>query len=67
MDIAPAVPAPSVAGDFPPFTLVDGDPAAGVLIICDHAGNRLPAEYGDLGLPAAEFAATSPTIPARRR
>jgi predicted N-formylglutamate amidohydrolase len=55
MDIASAVPVPSVADDFPPFSLVDGDPAAGVLVVCDHADNRLPPEYGDLGLPAAEF------------
>ncbi len=25
------------------------------LLICDHASNALPAEYGSLGLPAAEF------------
>ena len=30
-------------------------PAADLLIVCDHADNRLPPEYGDLGLPAAEF------------
>ncbi len=55
MDIASAAPVAPLADDFPPFTLVDGDPAAGVLVICDHADNRLPPEYGDLGLPAAEF------------
>ncbi len=55
MDIASAAPVPSVADDFPPFVLVDGDPAAGVLVVCDHADSRLPPEYGDLGLPAAEF------------
>ena len=55
MNIASAVPVPSVVDDFPPFELVDGDPAAGALILCDHADNRLPREYGDLGLPAAEL------------
>ncbi len=55
MNIASAAPVPSVAEDFPPFELVDGDPATGVLVLCDHADNRLPSEYGDLGLPAAEF------------
>ena len=35
--------------------LIEGDPAAGLLLVCDHAENRLPPEYGDLGLPAAEF------------
>ncbi len=55
MDIASTVPVASVTHDFPPFELVDGEPAAGVLIVCDHAANALPPEYGDLGLPAAEF------------
>jgi len=55
MDIAPAAPAPALADDFPPFMLVDGDPAAGVLVVCDHADNRLPRDYGDLGLAASEL------------
>lgn len=55
MDIASPLPVASLADDFPPFSLVDGDPAAGLLIVCDHAANGLPAEYGDLGLPASEF------------
>lgn len=28
---------------------------AGVLFLCDHASNALPAAYADLGLPASEF------------
>lgn len=44
------------ADSFPAFTLIDGDPASGLLLVCDHAENRLPPAYGDLGLPAAEFA-----------
>ena len=55
MDIASALPVPSVADDFPPFERVDGNPAAGMLVVCDHAHNRLPPGYGDLGLPAGEF------------
>ncbi len=55
MHLASATPVPSAADDFQPFSLVDGDPAAGVLVVCDHADNRLPPEYGDLGLPATEF------------
>ena len=43
------------ADDFVPFVAIEGDPAAGVLLICDHAANALPAEYGNLGLPATEF------------
>jgi predicted N-formylglutamate amidohydrolase len=34
---------------------IDGDPAAGLVVLCDHASNALPPEYGDLGLPAGEF------------
>ncbi len=55
MDIASTAPVPALADDFPPFALVDGDPAAGVLVVCDHADNRVPSEYGDLGLPADAF------------
>lgn len=29
--------------------------ASPVIVLCDHADNRLPGEYGDLGLPAGEF------------
>jgi predicted N-formylglutamate amidohydrolase len=45
----------ATATDFPSYKTIDGDASAGLLIVCDHAENRLPAEYGDLGLPAAEF------------
>lgn len=32
------------------FERIDGPRDAGVLVICDHAANALPASYGDLGL-----------------
>lgn len=35
---------------FPPVERIDGPLEAGVVVICDHASNGLPAEYGDLGL-----------------
>jgi predicted N-formylglutamate amidohydrolase len=41
--------------DFAPFERIDGPPNAGVLLICDHASNALPPEYGSLGLGAAAF------------
>jgi predicted N-formylglutamate amidohydrolase len=41
--------------DFRPFTVIRGDAACGILLVCDHAGNALPRRYGDLGLPPAEF------------
>lgn len=48
---------PDEAGEeaFAPFVTIEGDAASGLLIVCDHAANALPAEYGDLGLPAEEF------------
>jgi predicted N-formylglutamate amidohydrolase len=46
-----------VAADpFPAFTDIDGDAACGLLLLCDHAENRMPAAYGNLGLPPGELA-----------
>lgn len=39
----------------PAFTYIEGDPACGLVLVCDHADNHVPAEYGDLGLPPSEF------------
>ena len=36
-----------------PFRLVNETGGSGLLIICDHASNRVPDEHGDLGLPSA--------------
>ena len=38
-----------------PFACLAGNEAGGLLIIGDHASNRVPPPYGDLGLPAAEL------------
>ncbi|MEP1209462.1 MAG: N-formylglutamate amidohydrolase [Rhizobiaceae bacterium] len=40
---------------FAPFRIVDGDRASGIVLLCDHARNALPEEYGTLGLPETEF------------
>lgn len=40
---------------FSPFEIIEGDRSSGLVLIADHAGRELPAEYGDLGLPVAEF------------
>lgn len=40
---------------FAPFEIVEGDRALGLVLVADHARRDLPDEYGDLGLPAAEF------------
>jgi predicted N-formylglutamate amidohydrolase len=42
--------------DQAPFTVVGGDVGNGLLILCDHAENRIPPEYGNLGLRAADLA-----------
>lgn len=41
---------------YPAFSTIEGDPAQGLILLCDHAENRLPAEYGTLGLPPEAFA-----------
>lgn len=40
---------------FQPYELIPGDPSRSLVILADHAMNRLPAEYGDLGLSAEAF------------
>ena len=40
---------------FEPVEAIDGRLDAGVLLVCDHARNALPAEYGALGLPGADL------------
>lgn len=40
---------------FAPFEVIEGDRRRGIVLLCDHAGRDLPDEYGDLGLPPAEF------------
>lgn len=40
---------------FAPFDIVDGDRSRGLVLVADHARRSLPEEYGDLGLPRAEF------------
>ncbi|MEM1037979.1 MAG: N-formylglutamate amidohydrolase [Pseudomonadota bacterium] len=38
-----------------PFRTVEGALDAGVVLLCDHARNALPEEYGSLGLEEAAF------------
>ncbi|MDP2732252.1 MAG: N-formylglutamate amidohydrolase, partial [Hoeflea sp.] len=40
---------------FQPYEIIPGDPSRSMVILADHAMNRLPDEYGDLGLPAEAF------------
>jgi predicted N-formylglutamate amidohydrolase len=41
--------------DFIPFEIIEGDYDAGMVLLADHAMNRLPARYGSLGLPQSAF------------
>lgn len=40
---------------FSPVEIVEGDRGRGMVVVGDHAFRDLPDEYGDLGLPPAEF------------
>ncbi len=35
----------------PPFDIHNGGGGAAMLVVCDHAGRTIPAEYGTLGVP----------------
>lgn len=38
-----------------PYRLIEGDVSTGLLILCDHAENRIPERYGTLGLMAQDL------------
>lgn len=38
-----------------PLERIDGEVTSGVLLLCDHASNAVPADLADLGLPKAQF------------
>jgi predicted N-formylglutamate amidohydrolase len=38
-----------------PFARIVGDPSAGLVLLCDHASNRVPEELDDLGLARADL------------
>ncbi len=40
---------------FEPYEIVAGQGHVRLVLLCDHASNRLPQDYGGLGLPASEF------------
>ncbi|TBW40799.1 N-formylglutamate amidohydrolase [Siculibacillus lacustris] len=52
----PSRSAPAVAAEIAEgFEIVPGDPRLGLVILADHASNRVPADLVALGLPPAEF------------
>jgi predicted N-formylglutamate amidohydrolase len=52
MDSASEAGFSAISDDFEPVERVAGDLRAGIVFLCDHASNALPAAYGDLGLPS---------------
>jgi predicted N-formylglutamate amidohydrolase len=38
-----------------PVTEIPGDPATGIIVLCDHASNEIPPEYCSLGLPESQL------------
>jgi predicted N-formylglutamate amidohydrolase len=40
---------------YEPCEIVAGQGHVRLILLCDHASNRIPAEYGDLGLDASQF------------
>ncbi|ODR90567.1 N-formylglutamate amidohydrolase [Sinorhizobium alkalisoli] len=41
---------------YSPYEIIKGNPAQGLVLLADHAMNRLPPEYDRLGLPESAFA-----------
>lgn len=39
-----------------PVETIPGNPTSGLLLLCDHASNHVPADLGQLGVPDHEFA-----------
>jgi p-hydroxybenzoate 3-monooxygenase len=52
-DASKRMASPASAGEA--FEIVEGPALAPFLLVCDHASNEIPAEYANLGLPAAEL------------
>jgi hypothetical protein len=52
--IAPAMSQAEVEAPAP-VEVVQGSPGSGVVLLCDHASNAIPAEYENLGLPAEQL------------
>lgn len=40
---------------YSPYEIIEAKPTTGLVLLADHAMNRLPEEYGSLGLPEAAF------------
>ena len=49
--------APGIIGaeEHDSYSVLPGRSDRGLIVLCDHAGNRLPEDYGTLGLPAEQL------------
>ncbi|GGE03894.1 N-formylglutamate amidohydrolase [Aureimonas endophytica] len=47
--------APGAGDAIAPVESLNEGGSSDIVLVCEHAGNRLPPGYGTLGLPAAEF------------
>jgi predicted N-formylglutamate amidohydrolase len=41
--------------DRPSYEVIPGDMRRGVILLCDHASNAMPPEFGNLGLDAFQL------------
>lgn len=41
--------------DFPPYDIIDGNYEKGMILLADHAMNKVPLQYANLGLPQTAF------------
>lgn len=55
MHDASAIPRSPPLFDEDAYEILAGDPSAGLVLVADHASNRVPPDLGDLGLPKSEF------------
>lgn len=54
LSVAPSPPRTEAEEDFEPVEVLNPAGQAPLLLICDHAGRRIPGWLGDLGLPERE-------------
>jgi len=56
MDVMHPLPKPTISPrNDEAVTIIGGDPSCGIVLVCDHAANTIPPEYGTLGLDPSEL------------
>jgi predicted N-formylglutamate amidohydrolase len=53
--LGPSMPQSTKADREAAYTILRGEPGAGIVLVCDHASNTLPVGYGTLGLSGSEL------------